>query len=97
MKVEFHPRTVPELNAAVDWYNHQQPGLGDALRLEVYATVERIRAHPDRFRIVADDIRRCLVHRFPYSVLFRRATADRVRVLVIRHHRQHPERGLSRR
>ena len=97
MRVEYHPLTVFELNNAVVYYNQQRAGLGDKLRTEVYAAIERARASPSQYVIVKRGMRRCLVHRFPYAVLFRIVSEDTVRVLVIRHHRRHPSFGLGRR
>jgi plasmid stabilization system protein ParE len=97
MRVEYHPQAAADLSLAVDHYNGLQPGLGDALRLEVYAAITRICSNPQRFPEMEGGMRRCFVHRFPYSVLFRCPAADIVRVLVVRHHRRHPNFGLSRR
>jgi plasmid stabilization system protein ParE len=97
MRVEYHPQAASDLSAAVDHYNGLRPGLGDALRLEVYAAIGRICSNPRRYREIDRGMRRCLVPRFPYSVLFRCPAPDVVRVLVIRHHRRHPAFGLSRR
>lgn len=96
MKVEYHPLTTADLNNAVAFYNRQQAGLGDELRVEIYSAIERVRSNPTQFNVVSKDIRRCLVHRFPYAVLFRMLSADTVRVIVIRHHRRHPSFGLLR-
>lgn len=97
MRVEYHPQAASDLNSAVEHYNGLQPGLGDALRLEVYAAISRIRSNPLQHREIEGGIRRCFVQRFPYSVLFRCPAPDVVRVLIIRHHRRHPNFGLSRR
>lgn len=97
MRVEYHPLTVSDLNNAVVYYNQQRAGLGDELRTEVYAAIERVRANPSQYVIVERGIRRCLEHRFPYAVLFRIVSKDVLRVLVIRHHRRHPSFGLGRR
>ena len=97
MKVEYHPLTTSDLNNAVAYYNSQQAGLGDELRTEVYAAIERVLASPTQFSVVSKSIRRCLVHRFPYAVLFRIESTETLRVLVIRHHRRHPGFGLRRR
>lgn len=96
MKVEYHPLTTSDLNHAVTYYNRQQSGLGDQLRTEVYASIERVLASPAQFSVVSKDIRRCLVHRFPFAVLFRVVSEDTLRVLVIRHHRREPNFGLGR-
>jgi len=97
MKAEYHPETVNDLNSAVLRYNEIRPGLGDALRAEVYAAVDRVLSNPLAYPRVEGEIRRCLVHRFPYSVLFRIVAPEQARVLVIRHHRRHPSFGLNRR
>ncbi|MEX0943669.1 MAG: type II toxin-antitoxin system RelE/ParE family toxin [Pseudomonadales bacterium] len=97
MKLEFHPDTVGDLNDAVEFYERQQIGLGSELREEIFRTIDRIVADPHFFRAVRSDIRRCLAHRFPFSVLFRVVDPDTIRVLVIRHHRQRPELGEERR
>jgi plasmid stabilization system protein ParE len=97
MRIEYHPLTTTDLNNAVAYNNRQQSGLGDELRAEVYASIERVLANPTQFSVVSKSIRRCLVHRFPYAVLFRIVSPDTLRVLVIRHHRRHPALGLRRR
>jgi plasmid stabilization system protein ParE len=97
MRVEYHPLTTSDLNSAVAHYNRQQAGLGDELRIEVYASIERVLATPTQFSVVSRSIRRCLVHRFPYAILFRIVNAESLRVLVIRHHRRRPGFGLRRR
>ena len=96
MRVEYHPQTADDLNAAVVHYNGLRVGLGDALRAEVYGAVDRILHNPEQHRVVENEIRRCFVHHFPYSVLYRAVGADLVRILVIRHHRRHPRFGLQR-
>lgn len=97
MIVEYHPLSVSDLNRAVSYYNRQRPGLGDEFRAEVYAVIERLRANPFQFPVVEHDIRRGFVRRFPYSVLFRVVNQDKLHVLVVRHHRRHPNFGLARR
>jgi plasmid stabilization system protein ParE len=96
MRVEYHPRAAEDLNDAVAYYNELRAGLGDAMRLEVYAVIDRIVQFPERHRVVEGEIRRCLVHRFPFSVLYRLVGSDVVRILVIRHHRRDPGFGLRR-
>ncbi|HBB87376.1 MAG TPA: type II toxin-antitoxin system RelE/ParE family toxin [Blastocatellia bacterium] len=97
MRVEYHPLTTSDLNNAVAFYNRQQAGLGDELRTEIYASIERVLASPTQFSIVSKGIRRCLAHRFPYAILFRVISEETLRVLVIRHHRRHSSFGLRRR
>jgi toxin ParE1/3/4 len=96
MKVEFHPSTTDDVNEAAAWYRRARPGLDSEFRAEVDAVIERIARNPLQFPVVEAQIRRCIVHRFPYSVLYRVLDPDRVRILVIRHHRRDPRFGLGR-
>ena len=96
MRVEYHPEAAEDLNGATDRHNSKRAGLGDALRVEVHGAIERIIQNPQQHRVVENDIRRCFVHRFPYSVLFRVVGSDLVRILSVRHHRQHQQFGLQR-
>ena len=95
MKVEFHPSTTADLNEAVRYYNKQQPGLGNTLRTEVYAAIEFIQQNPEIY-VAAKGVRRALVKRFPYSVIYKLIPDQCVRVLLIRHHKRHPEHGFRR-
>jgi hypothetical protein len=42
----IHPAACAELNAAVDYYEEAEPGLGYEFLEEVYATIHRAIAHP---------------------------------------------------
>lgn len=97
MRLEYHPKTASDLNEAVAHYNELRDGLGDVLRDQVYAAVDRISLNPRGFMVVASGVRRCVVHRFPYSVLFRIVGDEAVRILAIRHHRRRPSFGAKRR
>jgi len=96
MRVEFHPSTVDDVNEAASYYGRARPGLDAEFRGEIDAVVERISRNPAQFPVVEVQIRRCIVHRFPYSILFRIVDPDCVRILVVRHHRRHPRFGLAR-
>jgi plasmid stabilization system protein ParE len=45
-------------------------GLGYQCAIEIIAAVERIKANPGMCPIMDHQVRRCLVHRFPYSVIY---------------------------
>ena len=96
MRVEYHPETVRDVNDAVSYYDEQHPGLGSEFRNEIYATIDRIISDPHLHRTISSNIRRCFVHRFPFSILYRIVDDDLLRILVVRHHRRYPEFGVHR-
>lgn len=90
MRLSYHPAAEAELAEAARFYERKMPGLGARFRAEFDSAVVRILATPDRWRILEKDIRRFLMRRFPYSILYR-VEGEVVRILVVKHHRRHPD------
>jgi len=59
-----------ELIDAQDWYENEAPGLGRLFRAAIDAVIERMRANPRQFPVVNKSIRRALLRRFPYALMF---------------------------
>src|SRR5437867_1185675 len=78
-----------DLDAAAQWYEQQQTGLGTDLVAEVRNTLNRISQLPRMNLVVHRDLRRALVRRFPYSVIYR-VHDDRVEVIAVWHNRRDP-------
>ena len=70
MKFSFHPEADDEFIAAVAYYEDCETGLGLDLSREVYDTIHNALYYPTLWPKVEDEVRRCLVHRFPYGVLY---------------------------
>ena len=70
MQVLFHPDAQDELNRAISHYEGNELGLGYQFAVEIVAAVERIRTNPVLWPILDHQVRRCLVHRFPYGVIY---------------------------
>ena len=70
MKVIFHPEAREEFIASVVYYEGCVAGLGTDFREEVLLAVQNALQHPDMWPDVGEGIRRCLVHRFPYAILY---------------------------
>ena len=87
--VVFHPEADAEVIDAADWYDGRLRGLGADFLDEIDAAVSRISDTPEAFGIVTDDIRRHLLHRFPFGVLYR-VEADRIFVLAVMHLHREP-------
>jgi toxin ParE1/3/4 len=96
MRVEYHPAIEAELRAIRSYYEEQSPGLGGQFIDEFERQVLSLAAQPERWMVVTEDIRRCLMRRFPYIIYFRRVDSDRIRVTVVKHQRRHPDCGRER-
>jgi hypothetical protein len=70
MDYSFHPAAEAELNAAIDYYESIQTGLGIDLAKEVERAVARAVKFPVAWSFIRKPVRRSLVKRFPFGVLY---------------------------
>jgi plasmid stabilization system protein ParE len=90
VRVLYRAEAAADLAQAWSWYEAQRPGLGDAFRLSVEMSTRIITDLPDAFPVVERDVRRALVHRFPYAVYHRRIRPDEIEILACLHNRGSP-------
>ena len=95
MNLIYHPAAEAEVVAAARFYEERIGGLGVQFLNEFDQSIATILEAPARWRIVKDDKRRYLLHRFPYGIYYR-VVGDEVRILVVKHHSQHPDYGMGR-
>jgi toxin ParE1/3/4 len=60
-----------DLRQAAKWYEKRLSGLGREFVSEVEAVIERIEENPLLYQPIHSDVRRGVVHRFPYGVYYR--------------------------
>ena len=70
MSFSFHPEAKQELNEAIEYYENIDPGLGRDFALEIYSAIERAVDFPKTWTVMESEVRRSLVRRFPYGVLY---------------------------
>ena len=87
MSFVFHPHAEAEFNEAIDFYEGVEPGLGYDFATEVYSTIQRAVSLPLAWPVIADGVRRSLVRRFPYGVLYTNQSGGIVIIAVMNLHR----------
>ena len=80
MRFIYHPDALTEYADAALYYDQRAPGLGGQFVKEIDASINRILDAPDRWHCVEEDVRRYLVRRFPYGILY---TIEESYVLVV--------------
>src|SRR5262249_41713560 len=75
LPIRLLPEARDELDAAVDWYEQQRPGLGTAFLDRVQEVLARIAAKPQLHAVVYQDVRKAVVQKFPYLVLYKEEAA----------------------
>ncbi|RPI73192.1 MAG: type II toxin-antitoxin system RelE/ParE family toxin [Desulfobacteraceae bacterium] len=95
MKYGFHPEAESEFLDAIDYYEDCEKGLGHDFSIEVYSAIEKILAFPNAWTILEDEIRRCLIRRFPYGLIYV-IDKDRILFLAVMHLHRDPEYWKNR-
>lgn len=88
-RISFHEMAEQELNEAASYYNGQSPGLGNTFLGEVEHAINQIREYPEAAPLVNRLVRRKLVRRFPYSVMYS-VRPDAIRILAIANQKRRP-------
>lgn len=88
MSYVFHPDAEVELNEAIEWYETREPGLGLDFATQVHAAIQRALAFPHAWQEMGGDIRRALIYRFPYGVLYVPDNNQLLIIAVMHLHRQ---------
>jgi plasmid stabilization system protein ParE len=97
MTVGFHTGAEAELISAIDYYEEQERNLGADFSIEVYKTIQRVKTNPKSWTMVSQSIRRILVHRFPYAILYHfDAASDDIFIVAIMHLRKKPGYWVKR-
>jgi plasmid stabilization system protein ParE len=89
MKIIVAAAAERELDAAMAWYRLQQAGLQEGFLAEFRATLMRIQAQPEIYSELRPGIRRALMRRFPYSVIYE-VLESSLLILAIAHQHRKP-------
>jgi plasmid stabilization system protein ParE len=94
--VVFQALADLELNDAAQYYEREFRGLGAAFLTEVQRSSDSILDHPNVGVVVRGDVRRRLVARFPYALIYR-VTSQQVRILAVMNLKRRPLYWVGRR
>jgi plasmid stabilization system protein ParE len=91
----FHRLAELELNEAIEYYELERPGLGAAFLNEVERCVRSISEHPEAGPVIRADVRRRLLRRFPYGLLYS-VKSDGIRILAVMNLKRRPSYWVGR-
>ncbi len=89
MKHGFHPEALGEYEGAALYYAKRDPELAGRSIDAVEDAIVRILESPTRWRVIDEDVRRCLSRVFPYGVLYT-VEADFVLIVAVMHCSREP-------
>ena len=84
-----------ELAEARNYLEIQQAGLGKRLGREIREAVTLIRRFPEAFPRERGDVRKCLLRRFPYKLLYALRGGEAI-ILAVAHQHRRPDYWIDR-
>lgn len=95
MNVNFHPDAAAELEEAFDYYEDCQIGLGKQLIQEVETATQLVQDYPLAWAIVGGSVRRMLIRRFPFGLLYS-VNQNEIFILAVMHLNREPNYWKNR-
>ena len=78
-----------EIEDAKEYYNLQNSTLGDTFKNDIKKNIESIKRFPNLYPNITNNMRRCVLHRFPYSIFYA-ITNSTILVLSVAHQHRKP-------
>ena len=95
MNVEFLDIAERELDDAFKYYDSIYKGLGLRFIAELESSIERIKLHPTAWQKISPFTHKCLLNRFPYSIIYQ-IRGDLLLVVAIASSHQRPNYWANR-
>jgi toxin ParE1/3/4 len=90
------PEAQTDIKETARWYEDRESGLGLRFLREIRTSLEHISDNPSMFPIIEEDVRRALIHKFPYSIYFIN-DPDAIAIIAVLHQHRRPGAWKSRR
>ncbi len=95
MQLYFSKLAREELREAKRYYNDLQKDLGEQLKVEAQAAANSILHNPLAWQVERGEIRRFLLNRFPYKILYA-LDGEKIVVIAFMHQHQAPDYWIDR-
>ena len=95
MKIYFTELAKQEFSDAIAFYESELPGLGKRFKDDVKKSSERLSRYPKAWSLEKGEIRKCLLHRFPYKLLYS-IEHDHILIIAVSHQHRKPEYWIDR-
>jgi hypothetical protein len=84
MNLLFLINALEELDDSFEWYENQLAGLGYEFLQEIDIVLRRIVSYPDSCALIGNGLRRCVVNRCPYGIIYG-SDAENIIIVAIAH------------
>lgn len=92
MKIIFSSRANREVRQILEYYRREASSeIASRFHSDLKAITDRIKQWPLSFPLLDAEIRRALLGKFPFQVVYKVEAENRIRILAVRHHARNPE------
>ena len=89
VSIFFNELAESELNDVARYYESQIIGLGIAFLNEVEHSIKTIQQNPEAFPVILKVVRRKILRRFPYSIMYSFESTS-IRILAVANQKRRP-------
>jgi len=94
-KIVLQPGAEEDIDDAYNWYENQQPGLGDLFLKELVAFYKKLEINPKIFSKATKRYRQAILNRFPFVIIYL-ITKTEVHIYSIFHTSRNPAEKFKR-
>lgn len=96
-RLDIHPGALADIEAAAEWYNREQPGLGTEFSRTIRLAINTLPSNPliDRVRDRRRNVRWFLPRKFSYRLVYR-VKDDLITVIAVVHSARHDREWRKR-
>ena len=89
MTIKISKKAFLEIEDAKEYYNLQKENLGDTFKSDLKSSINKIQTFPDLYPNITGTMKRCILHRFPYSIFYA-LKKDIILILSVAHQHRKP-------
>lgn len=90
MRVVFTRIAAQELEDAIRFYELEYVGLGLRFKEEVRKAALRVAEYPQAWSLERGEVRKCLLHKFPYKLMYS-VEEDHILIIAVAHQHRKPD------
>ena len=95
MNIKYLKVAREEFHDAIKYYETQHIGLGKRFQADIKNSISRIKEFPNAYVAVKEKVRRCLLHKFNYSILYT-INDNHILIIAISHQHRKPDHWVDR-
>ncbi len=88
-KLLFHNKAKVELLESAEWYAEKSIQIFSEFSDKIASGIENIKINPHAYPVVYKNKRKCIIKRFPFSIIFI-IQEDKIYVISVFHHSRNP-------